>query len=66
MIDEDRAAIVFATAMKAARELGDVVRALGDGDPELKAAIASIVYDIMEKVVTPVLDEYPSLKTDNA
>lgn len=64
IIDEDRAKIVLATALKTARELGDVVRLLEDDGPELKAAIASIVYDIMENVVTPVLDAHPSLKAN--
>jgi hypothetical protein len=61
-MDEDLAAIVGAAGERAAVDLGDLVRLLGEGERELKLKIASIIYDIMEEIVTPATESSPNLK----
>ena len=62
MLNEDRATIILATAIKAARDLGDVVPVLGDDDGDLKIAISTVVYEIMQTIVSPMLESLPSMK----
>lgn len=62
ILEEDRATIVLSTAIKAARELGDLVHVLDAVDAELKVAISTAVYEIMQNIVSPLMDDFPSLK----
>jgi hypothetical protein len=61
-MDEDLAAIVGAAGERAAADLGDLVRLLGEDERELKHKIASIIYDIMQEVVSPAVESSPNLK----
>jgi hypothetical protein len=61
MLDEDRATITAATAILAARDLGNLPALIGNDDPELKQALAKSVYEIMEIAAT-VMERFPQLK----
>ena len=60
----DRATIVVVSSFRATRELGGVVSLLDGADEDIKMALSKAIYDIMEDIVSPILEAHPSLKKD--
>lgn len=60
-MDEDRATIIVATAILAARELSALSPLIGKDDHELKIKVASAVYEVSD-IAAKLMDQFPQLK----
>ena len=47
--------------MKASRDLGELFNLFEEEDAALKIKLASIMYDIMNDIITPILEEFPKI-----
>lgn len=61
-MDEDLALIISSTSIRSARQLGELMRIIPDGNVPLKSKIAHIIDDIYAGIVDEIYRAHPELK----
>lgn len=63
-MNDDLALIVAGSCIRAAREIGDLVRLIPNDRRDIKLGIASTVHEIHNNVIDIIFNDFPHLKVD--
>ena len=63
-MDQDLAAIIAGSCIRAAREIGDLAHVIPKERTDLKQNVAAIVHEIHSSLIDKITTEFPELKAD--